>query len=345
MTALPTSPASPAAVPPARGRTALICGIGGQDGGYLAAHLLGLGYRVVGTSRDAAGPFAGLVRLGIRARVTVESLAPTDPQATRELLARIDPDEVYNLAGQSSVGLSFQQPAETVASIVQGTLNLLEAIRGRGRGRPVRLFNAGSFDMFGDTGTEPACERTPPRPTSPYGIAKAAAFRQVARYREAHGIAACTGILANHESPLRSPRFVTQKIAHAACRIARGTEHSLPLGDLSVRRDWGWAPEYVVAMQRMLALDGPADLVLATGTTCTLEEFVAVAFAAAGLDWRQHVVRDPLLVRPTEIGCSRADPSRAAARLGWRATTTMPDVARLLVAARLAEPDAERHAA
>jgi len=331
----------PSSSPPGiAGRTALICGIGGQDGGYLAAHLLDLGYRVVGTSRDAqAGRFEGLAALGIRDRVTVVSMSPVDFRSTVQALQFAEPHEVYNLAGQSSVGLSFDQPVETFESIVVGTLNLLEGIRLLGR--PVRLYNAGSSEMFGHTGSEPAGEETVLRPRSPYGIAKASSFWQIAQYRQAYGIRAATGILFNHESPLRPERFVTQKIVAAACRIARGEQESLPLGDLSIRRDWGWAPEYVVAMHRMLQREVLEDFVIATGVTTSLEAFVAEAFAAVGLDWRRHVVRDPALVRPSEIACGRAATHRATERLGWKARFTMPDVVRMMVEARLAQ-DAER---
>ncbi len=315
-------------------RTALICGIGGQDGSYLAAHLLGLGYSVVGTSRDAqGGRFQGLTALGIRDRVTLVTMSLVDFRSTLLALKQADPDEIYNLAGQTSVGLSFGQPVETFESIVVGTINLLEAIRMLDR--PVRLYNAGSSEMFGNAGEEPASETTVLRPCSPYGIAKATSFWQIAQYREAYGIEAATGILFNHESPLRPERFVTQKIVAAACRIARGEQQSLNLGDLSVRRDWGWAPEYVAAMHRMLQQDAVEDFVIATGVTTSLEDFVAEAFAAVGLDWRRHVSRDPKLTRPSEIACGRADTRRASERLGWTATHTMPEVARMMVAARL----------
>lgn len=317
------------------GKTALICGIGGQDGGYLAAHLLGLGYSVIGTSRDAqASRFESLERLGIRDRVAVESMSLIDFRSTMQVIARATPDEIYNLAGQTSVGLSFDQPVETFESIVIGTVNLLEAIRMLGL--PIRLYNAGSSEMFGDTGDEPASEKTVLRPCSPYGIAKATSFWQIAQYRSAYGIAACTGILFNHESPLRPERFVTQKIVAGACRIAAGEQQALVLGDLSVQRDWGWAPEYVVAMHKMLQREALEDYVIATGTTHSLEAFVAEAFSAVGLDWRRHVFRDPKLIRPNEIQCGRADVSRAGSRLGWRARYAMPDVARMMVEARLA---------
>ncbi|MCE9631776.1 MAG: GDP-mannose 4,6-dehydratase [Planctomycetia bacterium] len=334
------SPQTPAPT----GRTALICGIGGQDGGYLAEHLLALGYTVVGTSRDAqAGQFTGLDRLGIRDRVTLVSMSPLDFRSTFQALTRSEPDEIYNLAGQSSVGLSFDQPVETFESIVVGTINLLEAIRMSGR--PIRLYSAGSSEMFGNSGDTPADERTVLKPRSPYGIAKATAFWQIAQYREAYGLKAATGILFNHESPLRPERFVTQKIVAAACRIARGEQQTLSLGDLSVHRDWGWAPEYVVAMHRMLQLDELDDFVIATGKTYSLEEFVAAAFTAVGLDWRRHVIRDPKLVRPTEIDWGRANTSRATERLGWTARHAMPDVVRMMVEARLAEQPASRRAA
>ena len=339
---MPTSPPSPS--PPAP-RTAVICGIGGQDGAYLAKHLLGLGYTVVGTSRDAqANRFAGLERLGVRDRVTLVSMSPIDFRSAFQVLQRAEPDEIYNLAGQSSVGLSFDQPVETFESIVVGTLNLLEAIRMLAK--PIRLYNAGSSEMFGNSGREPANERTVLRPRSPYGIAKATSFWQIAQYREAYGIRAATGILFNHESPLRPERFVTQKIVAAACRIARGEQQTVSLGDLSVHRDWGWAPEYVVAMHRMLQLDTLEDFVIATGHTHSLEEFVAAAFTAVGLDWRRHVVRDPRLVRPTEIDRGQADTTRASVRLGWTAAHRMPDVVGMMVEARLAaEPPSTRRAA
>ena len=327
-----------------RDRTALICGIGGQDGAYLAQHLLDQGYAVVGTSRDAqAGRFSGLERLGIRDRVQLVSMSPIDFRSTFQVVKRSQPDEIYNLAGQTSVGLSFDQPVETFESIVVGTINLLEAIRMLGR--PIRLYNAGSSEMFGNAGDEPAGERTVLKPRSPYGIAKATSFWQIAQYREAYGIRAATGILFNHESPLRPERFVTQKIVAAACRIARGEQQTLSLGDLSVHRDWGWAPEYVVAMHRMLQLDVLEDLVIATGHTHSLEEFVETAFAAVGLDWRRHVVRDPKLVRPTEIDRGRADTRRASDVIGWTARHAMHDVVRLMVEARLADQSSTRRAA
>lgn len=306
-------------------RTALICGISGQDGSYLAQLLLQKGYRVIGTSRDAQmSSFRNLTRLEIRDQVEMASMALSDFRSVLQELARFQPDEVYNLAGQSSVGLSFEQPVETLESISIGTLNLLEGIRFLNR--DIRLYNAGSSECFGDTGDSPANEQTPFRPRSPYAVAKAAAFWQVGNYREAYGLYACSGILFNHESPLRPERFVTQKIVRAACRIAAGSNERLSLGRLDIQRDWGWAPEYVEAMWNMLQQPQPEDFVIATGETNSLQDFVAEAFTAVNLDWHKHVNTDPALMRPTDLAVSRADPTRAATQLGWLAVTHMRGV-------------------
>ena len=305
--------------------TALIAGITGQDGAYLAQLLLDKGYTVVGTSRDAmTASFDNLERLGIRDRVTRASMAITDFRSVLATLTRFQPTEVYNLAGQSSVALSFEQPVEAMESIATGTLNLLEAIRFTKQ--PIRFYNAGSGECFGDTSDTPADEATPFHPRSPYAVAKTAAHGLVANYRDAYGIFACTGFLFNHESPLRPERFVTQKIVHAAARIAAGSADKLRLGNLGIHRDWGWAPEYVDAMWRMLQQESAQDLVIATGRTVSLEYFVERAFAHFDLDWRAHVERDPALVRPSEIMMSRADPRRAHDVLGWRSDKNVDDV-------------------
>ncbi len=313
-------------------RTALICGISGQDGAYLAQFLLQKGYRVIGTSRDAQmSGFRNLSRLGIREQVELASMAVSDFRSVLQVLARFEPAEVYNLAGQSSVGLSFEQPVETLESISIGTLNLLEGIRFLDR--DIRFYNAGSSECFGDTGDAPASEQTPFRPRSPYAVAKAAAHWEVANYREAYGLFACSGILFNHESPLRPERFVTQKIVRAACRIARGSKERLTLGRLDIQRDWGWAPEYVEAMWQMLQQPQPKDFVIATGETNALQDFVVAAFAAVDLDWRKHVDTDPALMRPSDLNISRADPSLAQAKLGWQAQTRMAGVVKNMVEA------------
>ncbi len=311
-------------------RRALICGVSGQDGAYLARLLLDKGYQVFGTSRDAeTGNLRRLDALGIAGRVRVVSMAINDFRSVLQVLTRTEPDEIYNLSGQSSVALSFEQPVETLESIAIGTLNLLEGMRFIGK--QSRLYGAGSSECFGDTGEAPANEDTPFRPRSPYAVAKATACWEVANYREAYGVFACTGILFNHESPLRPERFVTQKIVRAARRIAAGSGERLRLGNLDIKRDWGWAPEYVEAMWRMLQQPRATDYVIATGITSSLQEFVAAAFAAVGLDWRDHVESDPSLLRPSDLRVSRADPSKAHRELDWRALATVRDVVTRMV--------------
>lgn len=313
-------------------KTALICGISGQDGTYLARLLLDKGYKVVGTSRDAQmSGFANLGRLGILERVRVVSMAINDFRSVLQVLNQVKPDEVYNLAGQSSVALSFDQPVETLESITVGTLNLLEVIRFLDQG--IRFYNASSSECFGDTGEMDANEDTPFRPRSPYAVAKSAAFWEVSNYREAYGLYACSGILFNHESPLRPERFVTQKIVLAACRIAARKQEKLRLGNLAVQRDWGWAPEYVDAMWRMLQQDHAEDYVIATGETNRLEDFVAEAFRLVGLDWHEHVESDPTLLRPTDLKVGRANPAKAQEQLNWVRRSGMRDVVQQMVAA------------
>ena len=311
-------------------KKALICGISGQDGAYLSRYLIGKGYDVHGTARDAQmASFSNLIKLGIRDQIKFHSMALNDFRSVLQVLSHVQPDEIYNLAGQSSVGLSFDQPVETLESISVGTLNLLEAIRFMKR--PIRLYNAGSSECFGNTGGQPADENTPFRPRSPYAVAKATAFWEIANYREAYNLYASTGILFNHESPMRPERFVTQKIVRSACRIANGTLEKLRLGNIEIARDWGWAPEYVEAMWMILQQEKADDFVIATGETNRLEDFVAEVFRCVGLDWRDHVESDPSLLRPSEIMVSRANPEKSARILGWQATYRMKDVARMMV--------------
>ncbi len=315
-------------------KRALICGISGQDGAYLAELLLKKGYFVCGTSRDAQmSEFRNLSRLGIRDSVKMESMSLNDFRSVLQVLTKIQPDEVYNLAGQTSVGLSFEQPVETLESIATGTLNLLEAIRFTGG--KVKLYNASSSECFGNTRGLAADENTPFHPRSPYAVAKATAFWEVANYREAYNLFACSGILFNHESPLRPERFVTQKIVAVACRIAGGSSEKLNLGNISVQRDWGWAPEYVEAMYLMLQQSDADDYVIATGKSYTLEEFVKAAFACLDLDWREHTVIDESLYRPTEISIGRGNPGKAKEKLGWEAKYKMQDVVRMMMEAKM----------
>lgn len=317
-------------------RRALICGVSGQDGAYLAQLLLARGYQVWGTSRDAQiNAFSGLQILGIRDQIKTLSMSPVDFRSALQVISEIRPHEIYNLAGQSSVGLSFGQPLETMESIAFGTLNLLEAIRFVDSS--IRFYNAGSSECFGDTGGNPADEQTPFRPRSPYAVAKAAATWQVAVYRESYGLFACTGILFNHESPLRPERFVTKKIVAAACRIAKGSDEKLSLGNIDIRRDWGWAPEYVDAMWRMLNHETPEDFVIATGITQSLQDFIATVFSEAGLDWRAHVVSDPGLRRPSDPLESRANPNKAKNLLAWGPACSGADVAKRMYAAECSQ--------
>lgn len=318
-------------------KTALICGVGGQDGSLLAQQLLRAGYRVVGTSRDVElASFSNLRTLGIKDQVKLLSMAPKDFRSVFAAVSAAQPDEIYALAAQSSVGLSFEMPAETLESITFGTLNLLEAVRLLNPA--IRFYHASSSECFGDLEGRPATEQTPFRPRSPYGVAKASAHLLVANYREAYGLFAANGLLFNHESPLRPTRFVTRKITRAAARIAAGNDQRLQLGAIDIVRDWGWAPEYVDAMWRILQADEPADFVIATGVSHPLKDFVAAAFAAAGLDWEEHVDSDDTLRRPSELDWSGGDPSKSAARLGWSSSVAMEEVARRMVAAEQAAP-------
>lgn len=315
--------------------TAMIVGVTGQDGSLLARHLLGLGYRVIGTSRDAeATGRRNLASLGIDAAVELVSMNPSDFRSVLTVMLRHRADEIYNLSGQSSVALSFEQPVETLESIGLATLNLLEAIRLNAP--KVRFYNACSSECFGHVATGRAAEDHPFHPRSPYALAKAQAFWQVDIYRQAYGLFACSGILFNHESPLRPARFVTRKVAAAAVRIAAGSGERLRLGNTAIRRDWGWAEEYVVAMQRILQQPEPRDYVIATGCEASLAELVEAMFAAVGLDWRRHVDHDPALIRPSEIDRSVGDPARAAAELGWTPQRTWRAVAAGLVEAQRA---------
>ncbi|MCF8383973.1 MAG: GDP-mannose 4,6-dehydratase [Chlorobium sp.] len=313
---------------------ALVCGISGQDGAYLAKLLLDKGYEVIGTSRDAQiSDFKNLTRLGIREKVWLESMALNDFRSVLQVMHRTQPDEIYNLAGQSSVGLSFEQPVETLESIMSATINMMEAIRFLDR--PIRFYNAGSGECFGDTLGVAANENTPFRPRSPYAVAKSAAYWQVANYREAYGLYACTGILFNHESPLRPERFVTRKIVAAACRIGKGSKERLRLGNTSISRDWGWAPEYVDAMWRMLQGDRAEDLVIATGINHSLGDFADCAFRYFGLDWREHTDIDQSIFRPTDLPFGCGDSRKANKINGWKAETRMEDVIQKMIDAEL----------
>lgn len=306
-------------------KTALIAGVTGQDGAYLAHHLLEHGYRVVGTSRDAQMcDTSRLGRLGIIDDVEIVSLAPNDFRSVLKVVSGTQPNEIYNLAGQTSVGLSFEQPVECMESISVATLNLLEVIRYLGEG--IRFFSAGSSECFGDIGETPATEETPLHPRSPYAVAKSASFWQVSTYREAYGMFACTGILANHESPLRPKRFVTQKVIDGVRSIKAGRQDKLQLGNLEVWRDWGWAPDYVKAMRLTLQADKANDYLIASGTTTSLRQFVECAFDVAELEIDNHLESVDAFKRPADLSYSAMDPSSIKHKLGWSSVRTIKEI-------------------
>jgi GDPmannose 4,6-dehydratase len=267
--------------------------------------------------------------LGIDDAVTVHRADLTDMALVKGILAYTKPNEIYHLAAQSSVGLSFSQPLETVESILNTTLVLLEALRSSGSS--ARVFNAGSTECYGNSSV-PAAEGAPFKPASPYAVARSASLWAAASYREAYGMFVSSGILANHESPLRSSQFVTRKIVEGAVRIKMGSQEQLVLGNIDVRRDWGWAPEFVQAYWLMLQAQSPSDFNIATGETNSLSDFVKEVFAVLDLDWRDHVRCDDDLKRHSEILETSVDASRICNELGWKAQFKMRDVARLLVA-------------
>jgi GDPmannose 4,6-dehydratase len=317
--------------PSTQGRKALIFGVSGQDGAYLAQFLLARGYHVTGTSRSPTANHPNLQALGLQSHIRVIPCDMQDCAQLRVLLDRVAPDEIYNLAGQTSVSRSFQQPLETVHSIAHANLNLLEAIRHTGA--ITRLFHASSAECFGDHGCTPVTESTPFRPRSPYGVAKASAHLQVACYRDAFGLFACSGILFNHESPLRPQTFVTQKVIAHVGAIARGSTARLHVGNIDVFRDWGWAPEYVEAMWLMLQQPTPNDFLIATGESHSLRDFIELAFAAVGRSSEGLIIVDKSLLRPTEIRRSYADPGKIERDLGWSAQLRISGVIRLMLQA------------
>jgi len=312
-----------------RTKRALILGVSGQDGALLARFLLRKGYEVHGSSRDhEVQSFTNLERLGIKEAIRLHSISPSDFRSVMTGLQKVNPHEVYSLGGQTSVGLSFTYPVETFESITVGTLNILECLRVLNR--PVKFYHASSSECFGNTPI-PATEATPFHPRSPYATAKAAAHHAVANYRDAYGLFACCGILFNHESPLRPTRFATQKIVASALRIAQGSKEKLILGDLGIQRDWGWAPEYVVAMWKMLQGEKPEDFVICTGRSHSLEEFTARVFRELGLNWKNHVRHDSQLLRPSDLEVSRGHPKQAEKKLGWKSKTSFPLLIKKLV--------------
>ncbi len=310
--------------------TALITGITGQDGAYLSRLLLDKGYEVVGLVRDSAVPNTSrLQALGADRDVRLMPVNLMDLSNLTRAIGQARPDEIYNLASQSSVGLSFAQPIGTVELNVLSTLNLLESVRLLALAP--RIYQASSSEMYGRVDDLPISEGTAMHPMSPYAASKAAAHWLTINYRESYGMYCCCGILFNHESALRGSQFVSYKIITSALAIAGGSRERLRLGNLSVRRDWGYAPDYVNAIWLMLQQEYPEDYVVASGKSHSLEEFTERVFAAVGLDWREHVDLDPDLHRPADIPDSFGDAAKARDVLGWSYSLSFPELIERLV--------------
>jgi GDPmannose 4,6-dehydratase len=314
-------------------KRALVTGITGQDGAYLAQLLLEKGYRVFGAFRRA-GTIATsrLDALGITDEVELIPFDLTDHGNMRRVIVATEPDEIYNLAAQSFVGVSFEQPVTTGEITGVGVVRLLEAIREVNPG--IRFYQASTSEMFGNV-PAPQNEKTPFYPRSPYAASKLYAHWSTVNYREAYGMHASSGILFNHESPLRGAEFVTRKITRGVACIENGLQSKLKLGNLEARRDWGYAKEYVEAMRLMLQQPRPDDYVVATGETHSVREFVEAAFDAVGLDWERYVVTDPALMRPAEVDLLRGDITKVREKLGWEPKTTFKDLVALMVEADL----------
>jgi len=320
-------------------RKALVTGITGQDGSYLAEFLLGRGYEVHGiVRRSSSFNTARLDHLyrdphDPAARLFLHYGDLVDGTGLREILTRVAPDEVYNLGAQSHVRVSFDQPVYTVQVDALGTMNLLEAIRDTHL--PTRYYQASTSEMFGKVAQVPQTERTPFHPRSPYGCAKVFAYWQTVNYREAYGMFACNGILFNHESPRRGETFVTRKITRAAARIKMGLQKELFLGNLDAQRDWGFAGDYVRAMWLMLQQDKPDDFVIATGQTHSIREWLDQVFGRLGMDWQPLVRIDERYFRPAEVDLLLGDPTKARDVLGWTPAVTFGELARMMTDADL----------
>ena len=313
-------------------KRALVTGITGQDGSYLAEFLLQKDYMVFGMVRRSSTD--NLERIEhLLGRITLWPGDLLDQPSLISLLREVQPDEVYNLAAQSFVPASWEQPITTTQYTALGVARLLEAIRLECP--HARFYQASSSEMFGKALEVPQNERTPLYPRSPYGVAKTYGHWVTVNYRESHNIFACSGILFNHESPRRGKEFVSRKVTDAVARIARGLATELRLGNLEARRDWGYAGDYVEAMWLMLQQDSPDDYVIATGQTHSVRELVEIAFAAADLDWKKYVVVDPTLLRPAEVEHLQGDYTKARRQLGWKPTVSFRDLIEMMVKADL----------
>ncbi|MDA9801508.1 GDP-mannose 4,6-dehydratase [Candidatus Pseudothioglobus singularis] len=306
-------------------KTALITGVSGQDGSFLSKLLLSKDYRVVGTSRDHNKiNYRNLEILEIKNDIEYRSLAINDFKSVFEIISDICPDEIYNLAGQSSVGRSFEEPMETFESIATATLNLLESIKLIDK--DIKLYNACSSECYGHTGNHVVSENDKFEPSSPYAVAKATSFWQVRNYRQSYNIFACSGLLFNHESHLRSDYFVTKKIIKSAYEISKGIKKELTLGNINISRDWGYAEEYVNAMYLMLQHEVPDDYIIATGETRSLRDFIEIAFNFFDLDYKKYLVIDKNLFRPSDIQINNANPAKANQILKWKSKFALEDI-------------------
>ncbi|MGC6446038.1 MAG: GDP-mannose 4,6-dehydratase [Rubripirellula sp.] len=316
-------------------RIALITGITGQDGSYLAEYLLGLGYQVHGVVRRSSTFSTERIDHLYRepqaeSRLRLHYGDLTDGQSLTNLVLKIRPDEIYNLGAQSHVRVSFDQPVYTLQAVGCGALNILEAARLLNESHPVRVYQASSSEMYGDVLQTPQTERTPFNPQSPYACAKVYAFHQTINYRRSYDLFASNGILFNHESERRGETFVTRKITRAAGRIKAGLQEKLYLGNLDAKRDWGYAKDYVKGMHLILQHHQPDDFVLATGRTASVREFCELVFKRLDLNYEDHVEIDPRYYRPAEVDLLLGEPSKAFEELGWQATTSLEELAAIM---------------
>lgn len=309
---------------------ALIIGVTGQDGAYLARHLNRKGFKVIGTTRDKSlSNKENLKKLKIEDDVELIYLSPLDPVSVIELITKLTPKHIYNLAGMTSVGLSYDRPQECMNSVVNTCLNFLEALRLTQC--DAKFFNAASSECFGDINKGCANEKTVFAPKSPYGVSKAAAYWLVSSYRESYGIFCCNGILGNHESPLRAKKFVTQKIISTAKMIYEGKSNELILGNLNIVRDWGWADEYVKAMHLILNDDEPHDYIISTGKSYALYDFVKKTFDYLELNIEKYLKINEILFRPSDIKRSRLDPTKIKNKLGWEAKYSLENIVEFMI--------------
>jgi GDPmannose 4,6-dehydratase len=330
-------------------KKALISGITGQDGSYLAELLLAKGYEVHGIIRRSSSFNTGRIKHLYRdihdpeRRMTLHYGELSDASCIEKLIDKVEPDEIYNLGAQSHVRVSFDEPIYTADIVGLGALRLLEAVKNTGSSRHTRIYQASSSEMYGLVQQTPQDEQTPFYPRSPYACAKVYAFWQTVNYREAYGMHASNGILFNHESPRRGETFVTRKITRGLARIVAGREERLYLGNLDAKRDWGYAKDYVEAMWLMLQQERADDYVIATGKTWSVREFLERAFALVKLDWRDYVEIDSRYFRPTEVDVLIGDATKAREKLGWKPRTSFDELVKIMVMADLEAEGVSHH--